>query len=464
MAVLSVSVPDSGFTAIRSSLRSTAALALILALAAATLAAVLSAHTVVRPLRKLSRAAQAITDGNMRQHVDVRGNDEVAVVARAFNGMSERIAQTVDGLSDQIQDLSRGLADLSLVGEILAQSRDVKAELFAVADRVRVMTHSNFCGIHLLDGETMTAGIYAGTVNGSMLAVEELALWVTKADRPATTAGLAQDQRVSAQARRAAVGISKVTMAPVVHQGRPVGAISVGSSGDQDTLATPLPFSPRWQVRWRPPWRMRRRSTSSSTVTCRPSRLWQRRWKRRTSTRPIMLIPSPRWRLSWAVTCSSPNRTCASSNMLPCCTTSARSASPRQILEKPGKLTDKEFTVVARHTLIGERILSRIDYLRSLAPVIRSAHERWDGRGYPDGLAGEAIPLDSRIIFVCDAFHAMTSDRPYRARLAEEAAVKELRDNAGTQFDPAVVAAFLAAWQAGDLAIEELETRAQAAR
>jgi HD-GYP domain-containing protein (c-di-GMP phosphodiesterase class II) len=136
----------------------------------------------------------------------------------------------------------------------------------------------------------------------------------------------------------------------------------------------------------------------------------------------------------------------------------------RQILEKPGKLTEAEFAVVARHTLIGERILSRIDYLRSLAPVIRAAHERWDGHGYPDGLAGEAIPLESRIIFVCDAFHAMTSDRPYRSRLTEKAAVKELRDNAGTQFDPAVVAAFLAAWPVGQIAIQEAGTSAQAAR
>jgi len=89
--------------------------------------------------------------------------------------------------------------------------------------------------------------------------------------------------------------------------------------------------------------------------------------------------------------------------------------------------------------------VSRIDYLSSLAPVIRAVHERWDGGGYPDGLAGEGIPLEARIVFVCDAYHAMTSDRPYRERLSEEAALEELRHNADSQFDPAVVDAFLAA-------------------
>jgi HD-GYP domain-containing protein (c-di-GMP phosphodiesterase class II) len=74
---------------------------------------------------------------------------------------------------------------------------------------------------------------------------------------------------------------------------------------------------------------------------------------------------------------------------------------------------------------------------------VRSAHERWDGRGYPDGLAGEDIPLAARIVFVCDAFHAMTSDRPYRDGLPLETALDELRANAGRQFDPRIVEAFL---------------------
>ncbi len=464
VAVLSVGVPDGGFTAIRSSVRGTAALALVLALAAAMLAALLSAHTVVRPLKRLSRAAQAITDGNMRQHVEVKGHDEIAVMARAFNGMSERIAQTVDGLSGQIQDLSRGLADLSLVGETLAQTRDVKAELFAVADRVREMTHSNFCGIHLLDGEAMQAGIYAGVVNGSMLAVEELALWVTSADQAVTTSSLARDERISEQGRRAAVGISKASVVPVVHQGRPVGAISVGSSGDReyarDTAAVLATVASQVATALRHAETFNELERSYlQTVTALAAALEA---KDKYTADHAGSIAKMALALGGHIGLSDQDlRQLRYAALLH---DVGKIGISRQILEKPGKLTEAEFAVVARHTLIGERILSRIDYLRSLAPVIRAAHERWDGHGYPDGLAGEAIPLESRIIFVCDAFHAMTSDRPYRSRLTEEAAVKELRDNAGTQFDPSVVAAFVAAWPVGETALQEASTSAQAAR
>jgi len=117
-----------------------------------------------------------------------------------------------------------------------------------------------------------------------------------------------------------------------------------------------------------------------------------------------------------------------------------------EILDKAAALSPEERLVVNTHTVIGEQIVSRIDYLRPLAPLVRAAHERWDGRGYPDGLAGDAIPLESRIAFACDALHAMTTDRPYRARLADAEALRELIDNAGTQFDPAVVEALVKVW------------------
>jgi HD-GYP domain-containing protein (c-di-GMP phosphodiesterase class II) len=89
-------------------------------------------------------------------------------------------------------------------------------------------------------------------------------------------------------------------------------------------------------------------------------------------------------------------------------------------------------------------MLERIEKLSSVLPLIRSAHERWDGTGYPDRIAGEAIPLGARVICACDAFHAMVSDRPYRSALAATEAVEEVRRCAGSQFDPAVVEALLA--------------------
>jgi HD-GYP domain-containing protein (c-di-GMP phosphodiesterase class II) len=119
---------------------------------------------------------------------------------------------------------------------------------------------------------------------------------------------------------------------------------------------------------------------------------------------------------------------------------------PGNILNKPDRLTHDEFETMAQHTIIGERIISRIDYLVPIARIIRSAHERWDGSGYPDGLGGEAIPLAARILLVCDAFDAMTTDRPYRNALPVSIALQELDANSGAQFDPRVVDVFLAAY------------------
>ena len=118
-------------------------------------------------------------------------------------------------------------------------------------------------------------------------------------------------------------------------------------------------------------------------------------------------------------------------------------AVPEAILTKPGPLTPEERAIMERHTIAGEQILAPVEFLAGVRVIVRHEHERWDGAGYPDRLAGEEIPLGSRIILACDALHAMTSDRPYRAALSLEEAVAELRDNAGTQFDPSVVEALL---------------------
>ncbi len=112
---------------------------------------------------------------------------------------------------------------------------------------------------------------------------------------------------------------------------------------------------------------------------------------------------------------------------------------PSDVLSKPGRLTAAERKLVQTHPELGERIIAPIDRLQVVRPIVRHCHERWDGRGYPDGVAGEDIPLESRIIFVCDAYHAMTTDRPYRRRLSHREAVRRLAEGAGSQFDPHVV-------------------------
>jgi diguanylate cyclase (GGDEF)-like protein len=118
-------------------------------------------------------------------------------------------------------------------------------------------------------------------------------------------------------------------------------------------------------------------------------------------------------------------------------------AIPRQILHKEGPLDPDEWAQMKQHTIYGDRILQPIEFLDPIRPIVRHAHERWDGGGYPDGLAGEEIPLGSRIVFACDAFDAMTTDRTYNPAIPAEQAKQELRNGAGGQFDPLVVEALL---------------------
>jgi two-component system cell cycle response regulator len=119
-------------------------------------------------------------------------------------------------------------------------------------------------------------------------------------------------------------------------------------------------------------------------------------------------------------------------------------AIPDTILSKPGPLDEAEWALMRQHTILGERILASASSLASVARIVRSTHERVDGRGYPDGLIGDEIPLAARIVFACDAFHAMISSRPYSERMTTQDAMLELRRGAGSQFDASVVSALTA--------------------
>ena len=113
----------------------------------------------------------------------------------------------------------------------------------------------------------------------------------------------------------------------------------------------------------------------------------------------------------------------------------------KDILNKPGPLDQDEWAVIKEHTLVGERILEAVPELGQAATLVRHSHEHWDGTGYPDGLAGDEIPLGSRVVLTADAFHAIRSDRPYRQGRSPREALAELKAHAGTQFDPLIVAA-----------------------
>jgi putative nucleotidyltransferase with HDIG domain len=121
-------------------------------------------------------------------------------------------------------------------------------------------------------------------------------------------------------------------------------------------------------------------------------------------------------------------------------------AIPKEIINKPGNLDEREWTIIRTHTIEGQKLLDTVGgFMREVGLIVRSHHERWDGGGYPDGLAGEEIPLESRIIACCDTWNAMRTDRSYRKRLPFNLASEEMRAIAGTQLDPHVVAALISA-------------------
>jgi putative nucleotidyltransferase with HDIG domain len=133
---------------------------------------------------------------------------------------------------------------------------------------------------------------------------------------------------------------------------------------------------------------------------------------------------------------------------------------PSEIIRKPGPLTSKESREMSKHPEIGAQILGPVPFLQPVLPIVRASHERWDGKGYPDGLRGEEIPLESRIVFVCDAFHAMTTNRPYREALPEKEAIRRLKLASGKQFDPSVVRTFVKLHAAGAIHVDEADRRA----
>ena len=116
---------------------------------------------------------------------------------------------------------------------------------------------------------------------------------------------------------------------------------------------------------------------------------------------------------------------------------------PDSILKKPGKLTPEEYAIVKQHCYSGGQICKRVGFLMNAYPIVYHHHERWDGKGYPDGLKGEKIPLGARIVAVVDAYDAMTTDRPYREAMPLDEVSSILRDGAGRQWDPRIVESFI---------------------
>jgi HD-GYP domain-containing protein (c-di-GMP phosphodiesterase class II)/HAMP domain-containing protein len=446
-----------------------------------------------RRLGRLEAASTAMAEGDLRQQLDVASQDEIDKLNHAFNAMSASVATRVELLTDRLGTLSLAIARLNVLGDTLAQSRDVTDALQDVAELVREafgadaamlsLVHTSDAAAPRAHGGPAIAPALSGTAHRSgnagreafsgsrrlavalrrlgTAALREHGIQVVEddpADRAepahgATAVHMAGDLAGAAPAAEQAAGDLCVATCPAtvhVRMAAPmeiegsilgflaVGGIPGGGFGEENaalltTIAGQLGIALRSAAIVR-----RLETTNLEMVQALATAMEAKDQYTATHAENIatmavavghhMGLDDGQLReLEYAAVLHDVGKI----------------GVPGHILNKPDRLTALEYTRMTQHTTIGERIVSRVDYLKPVARIVRAAHERWDGSGYPDGLAGEEIPLLSRILFVCDAYDAMTSDRRYRAAMPHEEARAELLGGSGTQFDPVVVEAFL---------------------
>jgi len=446
-SLLKVSVPRQTFTDALSSINSITVLAFAAALLIAVVMGLLVAQTISTPLRRLSRAATGMAAGDFRQSLRFHRTDEIGTLATAFNTMSDRVATQVENLSQKTQTLALEISNLSAFGTTLAQTPDPHGELRRLVDMIRDMHDADSASVFLVyEGHTTRAAFSGGQRSPvPSPAADELAEWVVSTGCGLQVVDADNEEHLSAMAR-GTNQLHSFLVVPLTRQEGVVGALAVG-------FAEPHEFSPEELP-------LLTTIGGQIAIALQNAEAYEkldRMYLETVTALAAAMEAKDQYTASHADSLAAMaiavgSRMRMSDGELRMLQYAAvlhdigKIGIPGSILNKPDKLTREEFETMAQHTIIGERIISRIDYLVPIARIIRSAHERWDGAGYPDGFAGEDIPLASRILLVCDAFDAMTTDRPYRKALPTDTALAELSANAGTQFDPRVVDVFLAAY------------------
>ena len=428
-------------------LRTMAAVALALALVASIGAALLLSRRISGPLYRLASAAVAIAGGETRQTIEVHGIDEIGLLARAFNTMSERVTERVTDLSEKLASLSGEMTGLNVVfGETLVDSVDLDAELGSMLPHIAAIVKADAAGLYGGgDGEVRQAPAAqaVAAANGS-----KDGSGVSNCTSPAAAELAARVAAGEPFAQGPAAGddSDRLAAAPVVH-GDVRGALVVARRGprsyDEQERALLTMLAGQIAVAVGNAATFRRLEAGYLTTVAALAGAIEVTDdyppEHPKAVADVCELLAERLELAEA-----DRRLLRYGAVLH---DVGKIGVPERILRKPARLSDTEFSVMANHTVIGESIVARIDYLRPVAPVIRAAHERWDGAGYPDGLAGAEIPLASRVVFVADAYVAMTSDRPYRTALPHAAALEAVAERAGTCFEPDVAAALV---EAGD--------------
>jgi len=400
---------------------------------------------ITTPLGQLAAAAAALSRGELPERLTIDEDDEFGRVADAFNTMADRLTGTISDLNAKLQSLSTELFYLSSLGATLSEGSDPVGDLKRLTPRLRTMFTSDFAWLFLAGDQGVKLVAFDGeAAAGGTVAVEETARAVLGDRRPVDGGFSSMGGRLTTAARAAWGPVASAMAAPLMQQGEAIGVIVVGSlqshrytdenklllSSATTQVAFMLSFSEVFgQVE----------EGYLQTVTALCGSLEEK-------DRYPQAHPGTLARHAVAVG----RRMGMSETELRQLQYSAllhdvgKADVPGAILDKRGLLSADELAQIRRHTIAGERLVAGIAYLAPAASAVRASHERWDGEGYPDGLSAERIPLAARIVLVCDAFEALTHERPYRGAIPVDQALEELRANAGTQFDPRVVEVFLA--------------------
>ena len=419
-------------------------LAAAAAIAVALVLGIRMGRRITAPLAQLTAAADALSSGEVPDRVALGRDDEFGHLANAFNVMADRLTKTISVLNERLQGLSTELFYLSSLGSTLSEGSDPMGDLRRVTPRLRTMLAGDFAWLYLTRGSEPRLIAYDGdTGAASVVGVEETARAVLADRRPADGGYSSMGGRLTTAARAAWYPVASAIAVPLMQQGEAVGVVIVGSlqvhrfaeehrlllASAATQVAFMLSFSEVFgEVE----------DGYLQTVTSLCGSLEEK--DRYPHSHPGTLA-----RHAVAVGHSMGMDDKALRELQYCALLHdvGKTAVPGAVLDKTSPLRPEELDLIRRHTVAGERLIAEIPYLRPVARTVRSTHERWDGRGYPDGLNGEQIPLASRIVHACDAFEALTHDRPYRAALTVEEALTELRANVGTQFDPEVIGVFV---------------------
>jgi len=402
------------------------------------------AKSITVPLGRLAEAADELGRGSVPATLAVTGDDEFARLAESFNAMAGRITVTISDLNTKLQRLSTELFYLSSLGATVQEASDPASDLRRLAPRLRTLLNSEFVWVYLVYASELRLVGYEGDATArAQIAVEECARAALHRHEPVDGGFSSMTGRLTTAARAAWGPVASAMAAPIQQQGESVGAIVAGSqrpylyTADNKLLlasvttqvALLLSFSEAF---------VEIEDAFLKTVTVLSGSVEEQ--DRYPRSHPDALAGNA-MAVGRLLRLSDQQlrrlRYCALLHDV------GKAAVRGAVLDKAGPLDAAELEEMRRHAVAGETLVAGISFLAPVAPMVRATHERWDGRGYPDGLKGEAIPIEARIVLVCDAFEALTHDRPYRAAMSLQQAQDELRACAGTQFDPAVVDVFV---------------------